>query len=199
MKIKKVNEIKGYEKLIGYEIREDGQLFTYWNNGAGTERSPYLMKECKKMSIFLDGKGYVRNCIGGRNNYRKSIRRHVLVAKAFIENHNNYNQVGHKDGDKQNNSVNNLYWCNNSMNQQDCYKLGEKRLKYNENQIKIMCENWSMNKKELSVLCNISCGSMYDMYKGRAIMYKDIVSKYKKSVTTSRKTYNQVIGNGEHD
>ena len=70
MKIKKVNEIKGYEKLIGYEIREEGQLFTYWNNGAGNDRKSYLMKTCKEICIYLDSKGYVRNCIGGRNNYK---------------------------------------------------------------------------------------------------------------------------------
>ncbi len=68
MKIKKINEIKGYENFIGYEIQEDGNLFTYWNNGAGNERKSYLMSDRKEISIVLDNKGYVRNHIGGRNN-----------------------------------------------------------------------------------------------------------------------------------
>lgn len=33
-----------------------------------------------------------------------------LVAMTFIENPNEYNSVGHKDGDYTNNKVNNLFW-----------------------------------------------------------------------------------------
>jgi hypothetical protein len=175
-----LNEIKGYEQLKGYKILDNGILLSYWNKGAGNERKSYLMDLPIELNNPLDRKGYIRNTIGGRNNYSKEIRRHVLVAKAFILNPNNYIQVGHKDGNKQNNHVSNLEWCNNSMNQQNSYKIGEKQLKYKEDQIKIMCENWGkMSVDELSKLCNINKGSMYDIYKGKAIMYTDIVSKYK--------------------
>lgn len=188
MKTKMLNDIKGFEDFKGYEIREDGKLFTYWHNGGGNHKTSYLLETPKEIKEVIDYKGYVRNNIGGRKVYRKSVRRHRLVALAFIDNPNNYPQVGHKDGNKLNNNVCNLYWCNNSINQQDSYKLGEKKLKYNEEQIKIMCDNWdNMNLQDLSKLCGINTGSMYDIYKGKAIMYKDIVSKFKKSVTTSRK------------
>lgn len=44
---------------------------------------------------------------------------HRLVAKAFLENPNNLPQVGHKDHDKENNCVDNLYWTSQSQNTRD--------------------------------------------------------------------------------
>lgn len=41
---------------------------------------------------------------------------HRLVAKAFIQNPNNYNFVNHKDEDKANNCVDNLEWCTHRYN-----------------------------------------------------------------------------------
>lgn len=41
---------------------------------------------------------------------------HRLVAKAFIENPNNYPSINHKDENKSNNNMNNLEWCTDSYN-----------------------------------------------------------------------------------
>jgi hypothetical protein len=39
-----------------------------------------------------------------------------LVAKAFIDNPNNLNEINHKDEDKSNNRADNLEWCTKSYN-----------------------------------------------------------------------------------
>lgn len=52
------------------------------------------------------------------------LRVHRIVAKAFIENPFDLPQVGHKDHDKENNCVSNLYWTTQSQNTKDGVKAG---------------------------------------------------------------------------
>ena len=72
-----------------------------------------------------DNKGYLR-CALSKDNKLKTYKVHRLVAMAFIPNPDNYSQVNHIDGNKENNSVGNLEWCDNSMNQLHAYKIGLK-------------------------------------------------------------------------
>lgn len=41
---------------------------------------------------------------------------HVLVAESFIENPNEYKEINHIDNNRLNNKVENLEWCDRSMN-----------------------------------------------------------------------------------
>lgn len=59
------------------------------------------------------------------NSKSKTFRVHKLIALAFIPNTNpDYNQINHIDGDKTNNKVLNLEWCNLSENIKHAYKNG---------------------------------------------------------------------------
>ena len=66
-------------------------------------------------------KGYWRIRIptttGGNKKDARFYSVHRLVAMAFIPNPNNLPQINHKDGNKDNNCVENLEWCDNSHNQ----------------------------------------------------------------------------------
>lgn len=74
------------------------------------------------VSLYTNKKnGYVYVSIS-KNSKSYNIRVHKLVAKAFIPNPNNYNQINHIDGNKQNNRVDNLEWCDGSYNIKDMYK-----------------------------------------------------------------------------
>ena len=54
---------------------------------------------------------------------RKNYTVHRLVAQKFIPNPKSLPQVNHKDGNRQNNNVNNLEWCDHINNTQSWNKL----------------------------------------------------------------------------
>ena len=52
---------------------------------------------------------------------------HRLVAQAFIPNPNDLSDGNHKDGTKDNNSVDNLEWCTHQQNVRHSYDTGLKK------------------------------------------------------------------------
>ena len=69
-----------------------------------------------------DFKGYLKVKVRV-NGQDKIVFVHRLVALAFLPKVKGKNMVNHKDGDKQNNSVDNLEWCDNSENQLHSFRV----------------------------------------------------------------------------
>jgi hypothetical protein len=61
---------------------------------------------------------------------------HRLVAQEFLPNPNNLTQVNHIDGNKLNNSVENLEWCDGFHNMNHSFKNNTHKTKYSEDKIK---------------------------------------------------------------
>lgn len=86
--------LEDYEGI--YEISNFGEI--------------YNIKEMKSVSTFTKKDGYVCVALTDRKGKVKQHRLHRLVAKTFLYNFDNKSTVKHKDGNKLNNNVNNLYW-----------------------------------------------------------------------------------------
>lgn len=77
------------------------------------------------MEMKLSGKttkdGYIELLLRDDNGKRKYVRKHILIARAYIPNPYNKPQVNHKDGDKFNCRPDNLEWVTQSENIQHGY------------------------------------------------------------------------------
>lgn len=105
------------------------------------EKNYYVTKKGEIFSIFGETKRRLKTQISDKGYERIKIRKkmyqiHRLVAKHFISNEINLPQVNHKDGNKLNNNVENLEWCNNSSNQKHAWKNGlQPRLREVKNRV----------------------------------------------------------------
>ena len=71
----------------------------------------------------------LKTCIGAHGYFHvglegKKYLIHKLIAIAFINNPNNLTCVNHKDGNKLNNSLNNLEWCDYKYNSNHMFNSG---------------------------------------------------------------------------
>lgn len=113
--------LKGYEDI--YMISNYGTIKStdrYVKNKNG-----YRKIYGKILKARVDKYGYLR--IGLiKNKKQKHYLVHRLVAETFIPNPDKFPIINHKDGNKLNNHISNLEWCNQSYNIIHAYKTGLK-------------------------------------------------------------------------
>lgn len=142
---------------------------------------------CKKDKILknsVDKKGYVVAELR-KDNKRKSYKVHRLVAETFIYNQYNKPQINHKDGNKQNNNVENLEWCTNSENQIHAYK---NKLQHDTSLLQFdlkgnLIKEWT-NTKEASEYYHVHQSRIYRCCKNEygSKTCKGFIWKYKKDI-----------------
>lgn len=66
------------------------------------------------------------------------------MAELFIPNPKGYDQVNHIDGDKTNNSLDNLEWCNQEQNMAHNRKYGPKYAKLTDKQIEQLKKDYQV-------------------------------------------------------
>lgn len=114
--------IYGYENM--YQVSNFGRVRSV-DRYVYCEVSPNKLQHIygKVLKQGTNHKGYPIVYLS-KDGKQKTITVHRLVALTFIENPLNLPQVNHIDGDKTNNQVNNLEWCDNSYNQIHAHKTG---------------------------------------------------------------------------
>lgn len=132
-------DVVGYEGL--YQVSNYGRVksLNYSNQYKSFVRNRIL-------KLSTNHKGYV--CVSIGYKPRRTCTVHRLVAQAFIPNPNKLPQVNHKDGNKQNNVVSNLEWCDNDFNMNHAKING--LLNGRTNKLKKQIEQYSLNDEFIS-------------------------------------------------
>lgn len=140
-----------------YFVSPDGEIFS---NG-------HKLKHC----IHKNGYHSVELW---KNGKRKREYVHRLVAKEYIPNPKGLKEVNHLNGNKSDNSVNNLEWCSSSDNKIHAYRTGirQKHTKLSLEQVKYIKNHPNENRKKLAAQFNVSYWCICNVIQNKA--FKEI-------------------------
>jgi len=134
------------------------------------------------LSQVVNKKGYIEYQIthNGKHYSRKA---HRLVALAFIDNTKGLPQINHIDGNKQNNSVDNLEWCDNRHNTIHAYQNGliKTRKVHQCDKAGNIIKVWNSGGEAAREL-NIEKSNIHAACIGKAKTYKGYVWKFEEVI-----------------
>jgi len=118
-------DIASYKGL--YQVSNYGRIKSlkrFVKNGSNSFK---LVNDKILKNINRDNKENSYMIVNLRKNNCKFFYVHRLVAKSFLKRKKYQNQINHKDGNKTNNKLDNLEWCNSSENLIHAHKTGLKK------------------------------------------------------------------------
>jgi len=118
-------DIEGYEGL--YQVSNLGNVKSL-KRVIVKKNGVSLPIEEKILKPSIASHGY-RVVVLANKGQLKQMLIHRLVAKAFVDNPNNYKEINHKDGNKLNNNISNLEWCTYTENLVHAYKTNLRKTK----------------------------------------------------------------------
>jgi len=169
-------DIPNYEGL--YQASTLGRIKRVKRYNKGRAGCKRLVNE-KVLKFLLDRRGYYYSIILFKNNHKRRISIHRLVALTFITNPSNKPQVNHINGNKKDNRAINLEWCTNSENQLHAYKIGLKVIpdgeinansKLSNLEVEYIKELYNYGKtiSEISKIKNIPIGRLRSIFYGQS-------------------------------
>ena len=124
--MKEWKDVKGYEGF--YQVSNNGDVKSLSrlvkHPKGGYKRIRERIMSCKNGRDFYD------IVVLYQEGVSKTKLVHRLVAEAYLSNPENLPQVNHKDGNKLNNSVDNLEWCSLSEQRFHAYRIGLQKPAY---------------------------------------------------------------------
>lgn len=169
-----IQEIKGFENITGYEVCEDGTVFSYKKN------------EVAKLKPYRNTKEYLMVDLTTK---KRAVKVHRLVALAFIPNEFNKPQVNHKDGNKKNNHINNLEWVTNAENQKHAYRTGLNVKKTGDE-----CYNYNKEHKTCKKVLQFDLsGNFIKEYLSLAMAAREINAKSYSQISKACKDWNKTV------
>lgn len=169
---KDVEEFKGYYEVSNLGRVRTKAIFIPHDGNFNKATGGYIKKHHVIAKGYVNRYGYLHTklCKLGDCKHRTI---HRLVAIAFLENPENYKQVNHIDGDKQNNRVDNLEWVSASQNIRHAYDTGLMNSDHLKGENHYNSKLTEQNVKEIR-----------EYYKNKELSQRGLAKKYGVGVTT---------------
>lgn len=165
-------DINGYNGM--YQVSNLGRVKSLDRKRyCGHKNSEPQLIKGRILKQRYDRAGYIRVKLS-KNSTSKLVTLHRLLAVNFIDNPYNKPNVNHIDGDKSNNSLDNLEWCTQKENVQHSFKTGlSKARKGEKNNLSKLKENdikeirklhrQKMTQTEISKMFNVSIANISEI------------------------------------
>lgn len=145
-----------------------------------SRKTMFRKRREKILDMKLDKDGYfkVRPC---KNGKARTFFVHRLILLAFVPNPNSLPQINHKDGNKINNNINNLEWCNSSQNMLHSYVNHLHKI-----------ENKRGESSSVSILKEKEVLEIRRLWDSNLYTQKDLASKFKTEQSNISRIVNKI-------